>query len=240
MFPKTHAGEPPEAVVVNTAGGIAGGDRLECSVTARESASITVTSQTPERVYRALDAPSQVTTRLEARDAARLAWLPQETIVFDRARLRRRTEVELAADAELLALEWFVLGRAARGEEVVDGLLTDSWQVRVDGRLVWADTFRATGETFPRLRRRALLSKHRGAATLIYSGPRSPGRLESIRDLVASLECAGGATVVGGLIIVRLAAAAAFELRRAVSGVIEGLGRELGGGPFRVPKVWSC
>ena len=239
MFPRTQAGEPPEAVVVNTAGGIAGGDRLECAVTALENASIVVTSQTPERAYRALDESSQVITRLEARDAARLAWLPQETIVFDRARLRRRTEIELAADAKLLALEWFVLGRSARGEEVVDGLLTDSWQVRVDGRLVWADTFRVAGETFPRLRRRALLSTHRAAATLIYSGPRSAWLLGSIRDLVASLECAGGATAVGGLVVVRLAASVGSELRRAVRGVLEGFGRELGGGPFRVPKMWS-
>jgi len=121
----------------------------------------------------------------------------------------------------------------------VDGLMTDSWQVRVDGRLVWADTFRVAGETFPRLRRRALLSEHRAAATLIHAGSHSHGRLESIRDLVASLECAGGATSVGGLIIVRLAAAGAFELRRAACGLLEGFGRELAGGPFRVPKMWS-
>jgi urease accessory protein len=239
MFPRTNPGELPEAVLINTAGGIAGGDRLECAVRVLESASLAVTSQTPERVYRALSEPAQVTTRLEARDAARLAWLPQETIVFDRARLRRRTEVELSAEAELLALEWFVLGRAAHGETVVDGEITDSWRVRRDDRLVWADTFRATGETFPHLRRRALLSKYRAVATLIYSGPDLDGRLELIRDLVASLECAGGATSVGGLIIVRLAAAVASELRLAVRGFLEGFGRERGPAPLRVPKMWS-
>ena len=239
MFPRTQAGEAPEAVVVNTAGGIAGGDRLQCAVTALQSASIAVTSQTPERVYRALEESSEVRTRLEARDAARLAWLPQETIVFDRARLRRRTEVEVAADAEVLALEWFVLGRAARGEEVLDGLISDSWEVKVDGRLLWADTFRATRETFPQLRRRALLGEYRAAATLIHSGPRLDGRLDRIRDLIASLHCAGGATSVGGLIVVRLAAAAASELRRALRGCLDGLCRELGGAPFRVPKMWS-
>jgi urease accessory protein len=238
MFPRTHAEGSQEAVLVNTAGGIAGGDRLECAVTAMDDASVVVTSQTPERVYRALTEPAEVATKLEARDAARLAWLPQETIVFDRARLRRRTEVEVSSDAEILALEWFVLGRAARGEEVVDGLITDSWQVKVDGRLVWADAFRATGETFPQLRRRALLSRHRAAATLIHSAPRIDGRLETIRDLVASLECAGGATSVGGLIIVRLAAAVASDLRRAVRGLLEGFGRERGR-PFRAPRMWS-
>ena len=239
MFPRTQDRASPEAVVINTAGGIAGGDRLECAVTALENASIAVTSQTPERVYRALQQPAQVTTRLEARDGARLAWLPQETIVFDRARLRRRTEVELSGHAEILALEWFVLGRAARGEEVIDGSISESWQVRVDGRLVWADAFRATGETLLQLRRSALLSRNRAAATLIHAGPHLQEGLEPIRDLIASLECAGGATSVGGLVIVRLVAVVASELRRAVRAFLEEFGRVRSSGPFRVPKMWS-
>jgi urease accessory protein len=239
MFPKAPTGEPPEAVLVNTAGGIAGGDRLECSVTALEHASIAVTSQTPERLYRALDEPAHVTTKLEAHDGTRLAWIPQETIIFNRGRLCRQTEVEISSGAELLALEWFVLGRAARGERVLEGLITDSWRVRKDGRLVWADTFRATEETFPQLRRKALLSSHAAVATLIYSGPDLERRLEIVRALVASLGCAGAATSLGGLIIVRLADALALKLRLALRGLLEAFGRELGPGPVRVPRMWS-
>ncbi|HET6983864.1 MAG TPA: urease accessory protein UreD [Myxococcaceae bacterium] len=238
LFPRTPPGEDLEAVLVNTAGGIAGGDRLECTVTALENASLAVTSQAPERIYRALKHAAHVTTKLEAHDGARLTWLPQETIIFNRARLRRRTEVEISSGAELLALEWFVLGRAAHGESVLEGRIADGWRVRKDGRLVWADNFRATEETFPHLHRRALLSRLTAVATLIHSAPDLDRRLEIVRELVASLGCSGAATSVGGLIIVRLAAALPSELRLGLRRFLQELGRELGSGPVRVPRMW--
>jgi urease accessory protein len=134
MFPRNGSSAMEEAVLINTAGGIAGGDRLECSVTALPGASIAVTSQTAEKVYRALDAPARVATTLKAHESARLAWLPQETIVFNAARIHRTTEIELFAGAQLLALEWLVLGRAAHGEIVVAGSVSDGWRVKTGRR----------------------------------------------------------------------------------------------------------
>src|SRR3989475_13087309 len=154
MFPRTGHGAVEEAVLINTAGGIAGGDRLECSVTALPDAAITVTSQAAEKVYRALYEPARVATRLKAEESAKLAWLPQETIVFNWARLHRTTEIELFSGAELLALEWLVLGRAAHVEVAVGGNITDSWRGKKDGRLIWAESVRITGEAFPQLNRR--------------------------------------------------------------------------------------
>jgi urease accessory protein len=188
MFPKVGAAGVEEAVLVNTAGGIAGGDRFEIVVTALGNASIAVTSQAAERVYRALNEPARVSTRLKACDAAKLAWLPQETIVFNCGRLSRETEIELSSGAELLALEWLVLGRAAYGEEMVGGSVTDSWRVKRDGRLIWADCFRATDRVFPQLNRKALLSNCKAVATLVYFGPDLDARLEGLRDIARSLE----------------------------------------------------
>ncbi len=240
MFPRTAGGAVEEAVLVNTAGGIAGGDRLETGVTALPNSSIAVTSQAAEKVYRALNEPARITTRLKASEVAKLAWLPQETIVFDRGRLRRETDIELSSTAELLALEWLVLGRAAHGEEMSGGQITDSWRVKKDGRLIWADSFRVTDEIFPHLYRKALLSNCRAVATLIYFGPALAARLEFLRDVVRSLECRCAATSVGGLIIVRFAAKVLYDLRVALQNFLEQFSRELGGGPFRVPKMWSC
>ena len=103
MFPRTADDALDEAVLVNTAGGIAGGDRLEMDVTALGNASIAATSQAAEKVYRALNEPARITTRLKAYEVAKLAWLPQETIVFNWGRLCRETEIELSSTAELLA-----------------------------------------------------------------------------------------------------------------------------------------
>jgi len=229
-----------EAVLINTAGGIAGGDRLEYSVAALPGASIAVTSQAAEKVYRALNEPAHVTTRLKARESARLAWLPQETIIFNWARLHRITEIELSAEAELLALEWLVLGRRAHGEVVVGGSVTDSWRVTRDGRLIWADSFRITDEIFPHLNRKALLSDCKAIATLIYFGPDLEKRFESLREILSFLECKCAVTLVAGIVIARFAAEQSSDLKLALRGFLQQFERVVGSGPFRVPKMWSC
>ena len=240
MFPRACGGAIEEAVLVNTAGGIAGGDRLECGVTALANASIAVTSQAAEKVYRALSEPARITTKLKARKAAKLAWLPQETIVFNSGRLSRETEIELSSGAELLALEWLVLGRAAHGEEMVGGHITDSWRVKKDSRLIWADSFRVTDEMFPHLHRKALLSNYKAIGTLIYFGPCLARRLEFLRDIAPSLECYCAATLVGGLIVVRFAANESSALKLALRTLLQQFGPELDSGPFQIPKMWSC
>jgi urease accessory protein len=240
MFPTAGNRAAEEAVLVNIAGGIAGGDRLELCVTALTGASIAVTSQAAEKVYRALHDPARVLTRLQARKSTKLAWLPQETIVFNSARLHRTTEIELTDGAELLALEWLVLGRTAHGEIVIGGNIIDDWRVKKDGRLIWADTFRVSDRTFPHLSRKALLSDCRAIATLVYFGPHLDTRLEAVRDILPSLGCNCGVTLVNGLIVVRFAAKDSSELRFALRSFLQQFGPDIGFGPFRVPKMWSC
>jgi urease accessory protein len=240
MCPAIGNGAAREAVVVNAAGGIAGGDRLELEVTALGDASVAVTSQAAEKIYRSLDQPACVLTKLNARDAAKLAWLPQETIIFNSARIHRQTEIDLCADAELLALEWIVLGRTAHGEEVVRGRIRDRWLVRRNGRLIWADSFLVAEETFAHLRKKALLSDYKAIGTLLYFGPHPDQRLEMLREVTQSLACSSAATMVSGLIVVRLAATTSSELRIALICMLRHFGRDDGGDPFRVPKMWSC
>ena len=240
MFPRIGGGGVEEAVLVNTAGGIAGGDRLEFDVTALADASIAVTSQAAERVYRALSEPARIATKLRAGEAAKLAWLPQETIVFNWARLDRKTDIDISSGARLLALEWLVLGRAAHGEVMAGGSISDHWRVRKDGRLIWADSFRATGDVFPHLHRKALLADCRALGTLVFFGPDLDTRLARVRDIASSLDCHCAATLVAGLLVVRLAAVGSADLRRVLRTLLQHFGRELGSGPFRVPKMWSC
>lgn len=240
LFPRIGGAPIEEAVLVNTAGGIAGGDRLEFGVTALAGAAIAVTSQAAEKIYQALKEPARITTKLKAQEGARLAWLPQETIIFNHARLMRNTEIELSSGTELLALEWILLGRAAHGEEMVGGYITDGWLVKKDGRLVWADKFRVTDRIFPHLHRKALLSDCKAFATLIYFGPHVDTRLEWFRTIAHPLECHCAATSVGGLIIIRLAAKLSSNVRLALRTLLQQFSCEFGPGPFRVPRMWSC
>ena len=110
IFPQITGAGVKESVLINIAGGIAGGNRLECSVTALANAFIAATSQIAERVYGALSKPASVMTKLKVSNGARRAWFPQETIIFNRARLHRETEVEISSEGKLLALEWLVFG----------------------------------------------------------------------------------------------------------------------------------
>jgi len=240
IFPQINGKGVKEAVLINTAGGIAGGDRLECDVTALTNASIAVTSQTAERVYRALDKPSRILTKLKVSDGAKLAWFPQETIIFNWARLQRETRIEISPGAELVAFESLVFGRAAHGEQIVGGHLRDRWRVMRDGRLLWADTFHVGEEVFPHLDRRALLGNCKAIATLIFFGPELDKRLEFLRSVSASLDCLCATTSVNGLIIVRLAAATSSNLKFALRTLLNEVEPEFGAGPFRVPKMWSC
>src|SRR5262249_34961977 len=203
-------------------------------------ASIRVTSQAAEKVYRALNEPARITTRLRVLQGAKLAWLPQETILFNCARLNRETQIECSSGAELLALEWLVLGRAAHGEEITGGHITDSWLVKKDDQLIWADSFRVSDGIFAQLHRKALLANCRAIATLIYLGPSLEARLEFLRGIALSLQCRCAATSVGDLIVIRCAAKLSHELRNALRTLLQQFSRELGAGPFRVPKMWSC
>lgn len=239
-FPATGNHAAKEAVIINTAGGVAGGDYIKCDVTTLPGASLAVTSQAAEKVYRALRQASTVVTRLQALESAKLAWLPQETIVFNRARLHRKTEIDLVTGAELLALEWVVLGRAAHGEVIIEGQITETWLVKSDGRLIWADTFRVNDEILPHLNRKALLSDCKAIATLVYFGRSQEKRLDFLRDIAGSMGCNCAATLVGGLIVVRLAAKESSGLKVALRNLLQQFGHELGYGPFQVPKMWSC
>jgi urease accessory protein len=229
MFPKiNHAIE--EAVLINTAGGVAGGDRLQYDVTALPNSSIAVTTQAAERIYRALDQPARISAALTVHEDAKLAWLPQETIVFNSARLHRQMDVHVSSGAELIALEWLVLGRAAHGEQMTNGSITDSWRVKKDGRLVWADSFRITDDIFPHLHQKALISNYSTVGTLIYFGPDFEARLETLRDISTSSQCHCAATAVAELIIARFAAKDSLDVRHALRTFLQE--------SSRIPKMW--
>jgi len=114
-----------EAVLLNTAGGIAGGDDLEIAFSAGPGTRLAVTGAAAEKIYRSLGPETRVDVALTVGRDAWLEWLPQETILFDRARLTRRTTAEIEPGGRLLAAEMIVLGPTARGEQISTGLLHD-------------------------------------------------------------------------------------------------------------------
>ena len=139
-FPRSSS--PCEAAIVNTGGGVAGGDSYRVSLELGERAEVEATTPSAERIYRSDGPAAAIATRLELAPGARLFWLPQETLMFEGAVLERRLEVEMSAEASVVIAETLVFGRLAMGESRIDASLRDSWRVRRDGRLVFADETR--------------------------------------------------------------------------------------------------
>ena len=225
-------GSALEGVIINTAGGIACGDRFAVEASAGPGADLVLATPAAEKIYRSDGPAAEVTVRLALEDGAALAWLPQETILFDAARLRRRFDADLAENARLTAFETLVFGRAASGEEVANGLVEDRWRVRRGGRLVYAETFRLAGPIAALLDQPPIGGGARALATFLYVAPDAEARLEEARAHLAESDCACGASAWNGLLAVRFLSREAAGLRAAATRFIEAFR----GAPM--PRVW--
>jgi urease accessory protein len=194
---------PCEAVLINTGGGLTGGDRVATEATLTPGARCVLTTQAAEKVYRSDGPDVEATVALTLGSGSRLDWLPQETILFDGARLRRRLLVEMAADAALLLVESTVFGRAAMGETVRSGAFRDRWRIRRDGRLVFAEDVWLEGPIAAALARPAVAKGGRAVATCLLVSPDAEGRLEAARAALeeAASEC--GVSAYGGMLVAR-------------------------------------
>ena len=230
LFPRP-VGVALEAVILNTAGGLTGGDRMQIEVTAEPAAHVILSSQAAERAYRALGRScAEVAVRLQAGAGARLDWLPQETILFEGAALARTLQLDLHPTARALLVEPVIFGRKAMGEVVHDAWLHDRWELRVAGKLCFADALRLTGDLAAQLSRAGVAGGAGAMAVVLYAGPDAAAFLPGLRALLPPT--AGASLIRDGILFARMLAADGFELRKALIPVLE----YLGGAPL--PKVW--
>ena len=241
LFPRPAPGAACEAVIVTTSGGIVGGDRLRFAIAAGAGTRATVTTQAAEKIYRSAGSDAGITVAVEAGADAVLEWMPQETILFDGARLRRETTVEAASGARLLGGEIVVFGRIARGERMAHGLLHDSWRVRLDGRLVWADALHLDGDVAAVLDRPFTFDGAVATATVFYVGPGADDLLDIAREALGSADdgCPAAASRLGPLLLVRFLGRDAAALRQAYARLWSVLRVAALGFPASLPRVWQ-
>jgi len=229
-FPSPE-GEGLSAMFVNTAGGVAGGDRFDTEIAVGERADLTLTTAAAEKVYRAAGDAATVNITLKAAAGARLAWLPQETILFDRARVSRRIDIDLAEDASLLLCEIVVFGRAAMGERMQSGAFIDRWRLRRGGRLVFAETVRLEGDIGEKLARPAVAKGGVAIGTALIV-PGDEALVQHIRELAASFGGEVGISAWNGFAMARFCAQDAARLRADMMAV---LGRA---STSPLPRLW--
>lgn len=228
--PNTTSAEM-EAVILNTAGGVAGGDRFGLDIAVGEGASLVVTTAAAEKVYRALGPEAVIDVTLDVAVGASLAWLPQETILFDRARLSRSIEIDLAADARLMLAEGIVFGRSGMGEAVEEGALFDRWRVRRGGRLIYAETVRLDGAIAGKLAQAAVTKGGIAVATVLIV-PGDDATVAAIRALADRFVGEVGASTWNGLAAARLCATDGAALRHDLTHVMTAVRGAL-------PRIWT-
>ncbi|MGB8398313.1 urease accessory protein UreD [Bradyrhizobium sp.] len=229
-FPSPEA-EGLSAVFVNTAGGIAGGDRFDIDISAGEGSRLTLTTAAAEKVYRAPGPAAQLNIALKAEAGAHLAWLPQETILFDRARISRRIDIDLAEDASLLLCEIVVFGRAAMGERMRHGEFVDRWRMRRGGRLAFAETVRLDGDIGEKLAKPAIANGGVAIGTALIV-PGDEAVAARIREASPSFGGEVGISAWNGFAMARFCAQDAARLRADMMTV---LGRASG---TALPRLW--
>ena len=210
-FPGAPAREL-EAVIVNTAGGIAGGDRFQIDMSVASGARLIVTTAAAEKIYRTLGPDASIAVTLRVGDGGSLAWLPQETILFDRARLRRTFDIDLARDARLIFSEAMVFGRSGMGEVVHEGRLFDRWRLRRVGALIHAETMRLDGGMAAKLAEPAVTNGAIALATVLIV-PGDEKIVAAVRALAATFRGEVGVSAWNGFAVVRLCAADGTALR---------------------------
>jgi urease accessory protein len=243
LFPAPARGDPPVAVIVTTSGGLVAGDRLDIRVDLSPGAAAHVTGSAAEKVYRSTGRTTIINQTLSIGPGAALEFLPPETILFDGARLRRETIIDLAPGSAFLGGDIVVFGRRARGERFACGLLREVWELRCDGALVWGDALHLEHDIGPIIDDPACFDGAAAFATMILSPP--AGDVRSLLDgaRVVQSACAGmglraGASAVSGLVIARWLAADPAPLRRAYADLARHFRSAVFGLPDRLPRVW--
>jgi urease accessory protein len=229
-FPSPEA-EGLSAVFVNTAGGVAGGDRFDIDISTGEGSRLSVTTAAAEKVYRAQGPAAQVNITLKAAAGSHLAWLPQETILFDRARVRRRIDIDLAVGASLLLCEIVVFGRAAMGERMLQGEFVDRWRMRRGGKLVFAETVRLDGDIGDKLARPAIANGGVAIGTALIA-PGHEALVERIRGVTTSFGGEVGISCWNGFAMARFCAQDAARLRADMMAVLGSVSSSA------LPRLW--
>ena len=230
-FPQPEHGV--EAVTINTGGGMLGGDTYGFKIDVGPGATALIASQSAERIYRTLGPAATVDVSLRAAPGATLYWTPQETILFSGAKLSRRLDADIATDATLLIVEAFVFGRAAMGEDINIGALSDHWRIRRCGTLVFADAVRISGDIHSALQSRAIGAGARASATVLYLAPDAEERRDAARDALGEPAGRAALSAWNGMLVGRFLAPDSATLRADIICLTEHLMRR------PMSRVWG-
>ena len=243
LQPVPETGDPTTAVIVNTAGGVVGGDHLSLDLSVQDAASALITGQAAEKIYRSDGRDAEITASITCQTGARLEVLPQGTILFDGARLRRSTKLDVDPVSTLLFGEILYFGRVAMGETLRHGSIDDRIDLRQQGRRIWVDAFRLDGTLGQALQSRSGLHGAVASAMACLVCPGAGDHLADVRRILSRVKADGyqaaAAAFEGGPLTVRWLGTDGASLRRSFGAVWMTLRSAALGYPAGMPKIWS-
>ncbi len=241
LFPNTPKNDISQAVIVTTSGGLVGGDQISMEFETREAASALVMGQSAEKIYRSAGDDVCINVNLKAGVDSWLEYLPQETILFEGAQLRRKTTIDVSKGGRLLAGEILVFGRLGHGERFSRGLAHDGWEVSIEGRLRWADALHLEDDIAAVIDDPACFDGAVAAATAVYVGPDAEQHLKTVRDIFDSRESTTltGATFVNGVLVMRWLGQDAFDLRNDFGSFWAAFRNKVARLPDKLPRLWE-
>jgi urease accessory protein len=217
-----------EAVLINTAGGVVGGDILNLGLSLGRGAKLAFTTASAERIYRSLGESARINVHLKLGGAAALEWLPQENILFSGAALERRLEVEMEASSQLTLCETIVFGRTAMGERLTSGFLNDQWRIRRAGKLLFCETLRLSGDIHELLSRKAIGDAARSVTSFVYIAPDAEARYQRTSENFNRAPCEAGVSAFRGMLVARAVSPDAARLKAFFTSFLQEFrGREL-------------
>jgi urease accessory protein len=226
-------------LVVHPPGGIAGGDALTIEARVGPEAQALVTTPGATKWYKANGriASQSVDMRIDGQ----FEWLPQETIVFDKAQVRSSITIALGERARTIGWDIVALGRAASGETFDDGAFAQTIRLsdaNDGGRLQWVERTRIAGGD-------ALLASPIGLAGhhvfgCLWAGGLawSDSDLDTLRERLPPA-AAPVTRVAPRLLLARVLASSTPAARHALQAVWAAVRPLVFGRPALAPRIWA-
>lgn len=241
LFPKMYEIGIPGAILINTSGGVVGNDRHNINITLAKNTKTLITTQAAEKIYSSYDDfNAEISNYIKIADDSWIEWIPQETILFKGARLKRNLHFDVSDSSEVMAGEILVFGRVSRGEKFNSGFLRDEWAVRLKNNVIWKDIlYLQEGITLNAMNHPAGFNGANSYGTFLYISSNAPKQLIKARKFLSCCQTKNYATSFDNLLLIRWLSSDPFQLRKDFTNFWRFWRQHVASLPSKLPRIWD-
>jgi urease accessory protein len=243
LYPE--GGDICHAIIIHPPGGVVGGDKLAISARLGADTHALITTPGAAKWYRSNGHVSQQHIRLHVAQAARLEWLPQETIFFDDACVELHQTIHLEKDARFIASDILCFGRTASGETYRSGSIRQHCNVYREGKMIWHEQGSLQGGSAAMRSPLGLNGKSVSAMVMASGAQLNSEQLQSVREQTAALlaerepDALCGLTQMKSMIVARYLGNSSEVARYWMQMVWQHLRPVIIGNAAVVPRIWN-